>query len=49
METSTHVSSEAIEEYEKEMEDSDFEDESEEETNDSIDGIKEIDYTSDSE
>lgn len=49
METSAHVSSEAVKEYEKEVEYSDLDDESEDENSDSIDGIKEIDYTSDSE
>lgn len=51
METSAHVSPEAVEEYEKEIEDSenDFEDESESDISDSFDDIKKIEYSSDSE
>jgi len=47
METSAHVSSDVVEEYEKEIED--VEDDSENETDDSFGDIKEIEYTSDSE
>lgn len=52
METSAHVSPEAVEEYEKEIGDSenDFDDESEDEISDSFDkDIKAIEFTSDSE
>jgi len=47
METSAHVSSDVVEEYEKEIEE--VEDDSENETDDSFGDIKEIEYTSDSE
>lgn len=50
IETSAHVNTETVEEYEKEYcnsDESDVDDDSE--SSDFIDGIKEIDYTSDSE
>lgn len=50
IETSAHVNTETVEEYEKEFCDSDDDDVYDEsESSDFIDGIQEIDYTSDSE
>lgn len=49
METSAHISTKAVEEHEKEIEDYETECNDSESENDSIDDIKEIVYTSDSE
>lgn len=46
METSTHISTKAVEEHENEFEENESHSENE---NDSFDDIKEIQYTSDSE
>lgn len=47
METSAHVSPEAVEDHEKETDE--FNNKTESDSNDSFNDIKEIEYTSDSE